>query len=193
MKGCPLAAIRRSPASEVFLVFRATDSYLRHPAALPLQKAEARNYPPRGTIRTMLTADQIRELLQMRQHPIEGGYFAETYTSAQTLGKDRALPSSFSHGERLLSTAIYYLLTPDTFSAMHRLPGDEIFHFYLGDPIEMLQLSPDGKGELILIGQDLEAGAIGCSRPSRETIGMACALVSWREIRLAGNDNVPGL
>jgi predicted cupin superfamily sugar epimerase len=50
------------------------------------------------------------------------------------------------------------LLTPDTFSAMHRLPGDEMFHFYLGDPVEMLQLKPDGSVETLLLGQDITSG-----------------------------------
>ena len=105
----------------------------------------------------MLTADQIKQILQMKPHPIEGGYFAETYRSAENIAKD-ALPRTFDEGPRSISTAIFYLLTPDTFSAMHRLRGDEMFHFYLGDPVEMLELSPDGRGELILLGQNIGAG-----------------------------------
>ncbi len=54
--------------------------------------------------------------------------------------------------------AIYYLLAPGTISAMHRLQSDEIFHFYLGDPVEMLQLSADGTGQMIMLGSDLRAG-----------------------------------
>jgi len=104
----------------------------------------------------MLTAEQVREILKMQPHPIEGGYFVETYRSAQRL------PASASGGayggERAMATAIYYLLTPDTFSAMHRLPTDEIFHFYLGDPVEMLQLRPDGTGGTVVLGPDLAAG-----------------------------------
>ncbi len=50
------------------------------------------------------------------------------------------------------------MLTPDTFSALHRLPGDEIFHFYLGDPVEMLLLKPDGTGQAVLLGPDISAG-----------------------------------
>jgi predicted cupin superfamily sugar epimerase len=50
------------------------------------------------------------------------------------------------------------LLTPDTFSALHRLRGEEVFHFYLGDPMEMLQLAPDGSGRLVLLGTDLLSG-----------------------------------
>jgi predicted cupin superfamily sugar epimerase len=103
----------------------------------------------------MLTAEQIRELLQMRPHPIEGGYFAETYRGAAVV--PRSLLPGYP-GDRAISTAIYYLLTPDTFSAMHRVGGDEMFHFYLGDAVEMLQLKADGTGEVIVLGQDIAAG-----------------------------------
>jgi hypothetical protein len=57
-----------------------------------------------------------------------------------------------------MSTAIYYLLEPGTFSEMHVLASDEIFHFYLGDPVEMLQLHPDGSSAVIVLGPDLQAG-----------------------------------
>ncbi|MGA7855111.1 MAG: cupin domain-containing protein [Candidatus Acidiferrales bacterium] len=103
----------------------------------------------------MLTAEQIRELSKMQPHPIEGGYFAETYRSAATV--PRSALGGYP-GDRSLSTAIYYLLTPDTFSAMHRVRGDEMFHFYLGDPVEMLQLKPDASGEVLLLGQDIASG-----------------------------------
>jgi uncharacterized protein len=104
----------------------------------------------------MLTAEQIRDLLKMKPLPVEGGYFAETYRSQSTLNGS-ALPTGYS-GERAVSTAIYYMLTPDTFSALHRLRGDEVYHFYLGDPVEMLQLKPGGTGEAVLLGQDIAAG-----------------------------------
>jgi predicted cupin superfamily sugar epimerase len=57
-----------------------------------------------------------------------------------------------------LGTAIYYQLEPGTFSEMHTLDSDEIFHFYLGDPVEMLQLRPDGGSALFTLGPDLAAG-----------------------------------
>lgn len=47
---------------------------------------------------------------------------------------------------------------PETFSQMHRVPGEEIFHFYMGDAVEMLQIAPDGSGELIVIGTNIESG-----------------------------------
>jgi predicted cupin superfamily sugar epimerase len=95
----------------------------------------------------MLSAAEVIALLDLKPLPREGGYYRETYRSAEQLpGRDKSI-----------STAIYYLLTPDTFSALHRLPTDEVFHFYLGDPVTMLQLGPDG-GRLLTLGTDLAAG-----------------------------------
>ena len=104
----------------------------------------------------MLTVSQIKELLKLEPLPLEGGFFAEAYRSPGKLPSSE-LPSGYS-GERSLSTAIYYLLTPDTFSAMHKLRGDEVYHFYLGDPVEMLLLKYDGSAEAILVGSDIAAG-----------------------------------
>jgi predicted cupin superfamily sugar epimerase len=104
-----------------------------------------------------MTAEEVIELLKLQPHPVEGGYFRETYRSAQTLLAE-ALPS---HGaDRSVGTAIYYLLTPRTLSALHRLPGDEVFHFYLGDPVRMLQLGPDGSTRTLTLGTDLKAGQV---------------------------------
>src|ERR1700684_1128451 len=102
----------------------------------------------------MLTAEKRRALFQMRPHPIEGGYFAETYRGSPVVPQS-LLPGY--PGERAISTATYYLLTPDTFSAMHRVRGDGMCHFYLGDPVEMLQLKAEGGGEVALLGQDIAA------------------------------------
>jgi len=104
----------------------------------------------------MPSAKEIQELLKLQPLPVEGGYFAETHRSNFTLSQ-RSLPPGYS-GERALSTAIYYMVTPDTFSAMHRLKGDEVYHFYLGDPAEMLILKPDGTSKTLLMGQDIVSG-----------------------------------
>jgi predicted cupin superfamily sugar epimerase len=103
-----------------------------------------------------MTAKEVIERLGLKPLPGEGGYFVETHRAAERL-KSETLKGAHN-GSRSLSTAIYYLLTAETFSAMHRLPGDEIYHFYLGDPVEMLLLKPDGSGEKIILGQDLNAG-----------------------------------
>ena len=112
--------------------------------------------PSGGISTSMLTAKQIQDFLKLQPLPVEGGYFVESYRSKFTLVQP-SLPPGYP-GERVLSTAIYYMLTPDTFSAMHRLKGDEVYHFYLGDPVEMLMLKPDGAAEAVLLGHDILAG-----------------------------------
>jgi predicted cupin superfamily sugar epimerase len=101
------------------------------------------------------TAEEVIAALKLQPHPIEGGYFRETWRSREAIPAD-ALPGH--GGVRNAGTAIYYLLTPASFSEMHRLPGDEVFHFYLGDPVRMLQLWPDGSGRERTLGPDVVAG-----------------------------------
>lgn len=104
----------------------------------------------------MLTADYLKEHFGLEPLPGEGGYYAETYRSSWEV-PEVGLPAAYT-SRRSGGTAIYYLLTPDTFSALHRLPGDEIYHFYLGDPVELLQLHPDGTGTISVLGQEVLAG-----------------------------------
>lgn len=106
-----------------------------------------------------MEVEQIIQLLNLKPLPNEGGLYAETYRSADVLS-GAALPGRYPHKEKSCSTAIYYLLTtnPPTFSALHRLPTDEIYHFYLGDPLEMTLLYPDGSHRVVTLGQDLLAG-----------------------------------
>lgn len=99
----------------------------------------------------MITAEEVINALKLQAHPMEGGYFIETYRSPETVQDERRGPRSYS-------TAIYYMLTPDTFSEMHCLGVDEMFHFYLGDGVEMLQLYPDGAGKQVILGNDIAAG-----------------------------------
>ena len=102
-----------------------------------------------------MTADDIKRILNLAPHP-EGGSYIQSYKDT-----DRSSVEGFGNrydGPRAASTAIYYLLEPGTFSEMHRLLSDEIFHFYLGDPVEMLQLWPDGNSRIVQLGPDLAAG-----------------------------------
>jgi len=80
----------------------------------------------------------------------EGGFFRETYRGRRARCR--------CPRDRSFSTAIYYLLTPNTFSELHRLASDEVFHFYVGSPVRMLQLFPDGQGREIVLGSDVLAG-----------------------------------
>lgn len=91
-----------------------------------------------------MNLDQLIQTLNLQPHPIEGGFFCETYRSRRHSNEDRCD-----------STAIYYLLTPDTFSEIHRLQSDEIFHFYLGDPVQMVHLHEDGAVNEFTLGSDV--------------------------------------
>lgn len=88
--------------------------------------------------------------------PEEGGLFAETYRSGGVI-PGGAMPGRQATPRRC-ATAIYYLITPTRFSALHRVASTEIFHFYLGDPVTMLQLLPGGTGQTLTLGPDILAG-----------------------------------
>jgi hypothetical protein len=103
-----------------------------------------------------MTADEVKQLLQLKPLAIEGGFFRETYRSRWSVSAEY-LPQAIS-GSRSIGTAIYYMITPETFSALHRLPGTEVFHFYAGDPVLMLQLLADGSSRMVTLGNDLLAG-----------------------------------
>jgi predicted cupin superfamily sugar epimerase len=102
-----------------------------------------------------MNAQEIIERLGMSPLREEGGYFVEIYRSEEAIPK-QALPERY-RSKRSFGTAIYYLLTPDTVSALHKLESDEIFHFYLGDPVTMLQLHSDGSTNVVALGQDIQA------------------------------------
>jgi uncharacterized protein len=139
----------------------------------------------------MFTADEVIAALGLRPLPVEGGYYRETYRAALRLPAG-ALGPHYADA-RAASTAIYYLLTPDTFSALHRLPGDEVYHFYLGDPVEVLQLGPapaDG-GRVLTLGTDLRAG----QAPQAVVPGgvwQGSALASGGRFALLGTTMAPG-
>lgn len=117
-----------------------------------------------------MTADQIKKLLNLDPHPVEGGYFRRTFTSSANVDLPR--------GTRAQGTAIYYLLEAGVFSELHLLDSDEMFHFYIGDPVEMLQLYPDGRSALLTLGNDLEAG---------QEVQMLVAAGVWQGMRLIGD------
>lgn len=97
------------------------------------------------------------ERLNLSAHP-EGGYYRETYRAELSIPRD-ALPPQFS-GPRLVSTAIYFLLEGENFSAFHRLRSDELWHFYAGSPITVHVIEPDGACSEIQLGAAPEAGEV---------------------------------
>lgn len=101
-------------------------------------------------------ARELIARLQMGKIPVEGAWFKVTYGSADQLPA-AALPARYG-APRVAGTAIYALVTREDFSALHRLKTDEIWHFYAGDPIELLLLYPDGRGAVVILGADLAGG-----------------------------------
>jgi uncharacterized protein len=106
----------------------------------------------------MPNAQEIIAALGLKPHPIEGGFFRETYRAAGVVTAGSLPPAYSSQADRSLGTAIYYLLTAETFSEMHRLPTEEVFHLYLGGPVRMLQLFPGGAARQVILGTDILAG-----------------------------------
>lgn len=134
-------------------------------------------------------AQAIIDLLKLARHPEEGGWFREIYRCDEALAV-AALPSRY-RGARSVATAIYYLLTPETMSALHRLNSDETFHFYLGDPVEQLLLHPDGSSERRIIGPDLAGGQRPVSIVPRGT-WQGARLVAGGAFALMGCTVSPG-
>ncbi len=105
----------------------------------------------------MKAASYWIEKYNMQSHP-EGGYFAETYRSSETIAQN-ALPDRFT-GNRSLSTAIYFLLESHHFSALHRIQSDEVWHFYAGGPLEVFVFDTKGNLKIIRLGPDPDQGEV---------------------------------
>ena len=97
------------------------------------------------------------EKLRLKRHP-EGGYFRQIYKAELVLARE-GLAGNFS-GARAASTAIYFLLEDENFSAFHRLRSDELWHFYFGDALVVHGIEPDGNYSTIEMGSDFDAGEV---------------------------------
>ena len=105
----------------------------------------------------MNTIEQLVSTFNMVPHP-EGGWYAETYRSAE-LFPGSSLPSRFN-GDRVYSTAIYFLLPAKNFSAFHRIQSDECWHFYEGQPLNIYVINSSGILRIIKLGKNISAGEI---------------------------------
>ena len=84
------------------------------------------------------------------------GFMGETYVS------DLQIPAGFLpadyQGGRPLGGVFYFLVTPQAGVRLHRIRSDQMYHHYLGDPLEVLLLHPQGESEVRVVGPDLAAG-----------------------------------
>jgi predicted cupin superfamily sugar epimerase len=104
-----------------------------------------------------MNVTEIIDRLELAPHP-EGGYFRETYRASENLPAG-ALPRRFN-GERSISTAIYFLLETGQCSHLHRIRSDEVWHFYAGDPLIVVEIDAAGTLKTTRLGGDLAAGAV---------------------------------
>ena len=125
-----------------------------------------------------MTAKEVIDLLELEPLEVEGGMFRCMYVNKHKIGEAPA------------TQAIYYLLTENTFSHLHRLTSDEVWHFYVGDPVELCCLHENGSVEMKQLGQNLEAG----ERPQHvvmEGTGQAARLVKGGKWALLGTQMCP--
>jgi predicted cupin superfamily sugar epimerase len=94
-----------------------------------------------------MNAEHFIRKLNLLPHP-EGGYYKETYRSKESLEL-----KTFG-GQRNYSTAIYFLLEKDNFSAFHRIKSDELWHFYAGDTLEVIEIDSEGELKITELGKE---------------------------------------
>ena len=132
----------------------------------------------------MSEAQQIITRLGLEPLKPEGGYFTRTWTG-------KIIPGTAGP----CGTAIYFLLTPETFSAFHRLQADELWHFYAGDTVEHWQLQADGSASQCVLGNDIPAGQVPQVHVLAQTWQAACLMQNTPEPRgwsLLGCTMTPG-
>lgn len=102
----------------------------------------------RDGVQAACSVETIIEKLELVPLAGEGGMYRYLYAGQ----KDAAGRETYS--------SIYYLLTERSFSHMHRLKTDEIYHYYMGDGLELLLLYPDGRAEIRVLGPGLTEGEV---------------------------------
>lgn len=128
-----------------------------------------------------MTAEQVIEALGLVPLDQEGGLVLETYRSGKKTDDGQTA-----------GTAIFYMLRENSFSHLHRLGSDELYHFYLGDPVELTELLPDGEVKKTILGSDIAGGE--CLQhlvPAGNWQG-SC-LKGGRKLGIAGNYYVSGV
>ena len=102
-----------------------------------------------------MTADEIRKLLQLEPNAT-CGFVRLTFLSKQSIAPG-SLPPPFADG-RPLGSALYFMVTPIAPVRLHRIRNDQLYHYYLGDPIELFLFHADGSTERVIVGPDLRGG-----------------------------------
>lgn len=104
-----------------------------------------------------MTAHDWIDHLDLEPHP-EGGWYAEVHRTDDVLARS-ALPNRFA-GDRHAAALIYFLLTPDSHSALHRIQQDEFWHFLAGDGLTLHEITPQGTYRTQRLGRNPRAGRV---------------------------------
>jgi uncharacterized protein len=102
-----------------------------------------------------LTAEEVRAILQLEPHAT-CGFVRITFVSQRRIAPN-GLPPPFAEG-RPAGSALYFMVTPHAPVRLHRIRNDQLYHYYLGDPIEVLMLHEDGTAERAVVGPELRKG-----------------------------------
>jgi len=102
-----------------------------------------------------LTAEEIRTLLKLEPNAT-CGFVRVTFLSKQSIAPG-GLPAPFAEG-RPLGSGLYFMVTPEAPVRLHRIRNDQLYHYYLGDPLEVFLLHADGATERIVVGPELRSG-----------------------------------
>jgi uncharacterized protein len=133
----------------------------------------------------MLDAKQLIETLALKPHP-EGGFYAETFRSSLVVD------SPEHPAPRSASTAIYFLLRRDDFSAFHRVRSDELWHHYAGDPLELYLIDAAGTLSVEHLGMALTRGQRPQALAPRSVLQAACVTSGPHGYSLCGCTVAPG-
>ncbi len=134
-------------------------------------------------------AEQICRWLELERHPT-CGFVAETYRSPIKVA-GASLPKPYG-APRPIGSALYFLVTPEAHIQLHRIRSDQQYHHYLGDPLEVLLLYPDGTGRVAVVGNDLAAGMTPQLFIPGQTFHLA-RLKSGGRLALLGSTEWPGV
>jgi predicted cupin superfamily sugar epimerase len=132
-----------------------TPSLAKSGSSDPAQDAQLPLVNPEKSMPETVTAEEIRALLKLEPNKT-CGFVRETYKSDLQIAPG-GLPAPFAGG-RPAGTALYFMVTPEAPVKLHRIDNDQLYHYYLGDPIEVLLLRENGLSELVIVGPNLVGG-----------------------------------
>jgi len=124
-------------------------------ALAPVHAATSPNDPKVTSMANGLSTDEIMSLLDL-EHNATCGFVRVTFLSKKTIAAG-GLPAPFSDGCPL-GSALYFMVTPGAPVRLHRIRNDQLYHYYLGDPLEVFLLHEDGNSERVIVGPDLRNG-----------------------------------